>query len=337
MKHFLNFPGSDDTEYAGLIRSYWPSQLINEKNTDIKVDIALSFYPIFNGEIEKYYGVILNRQCTTEQILCVKEIKKLGKKIIYSLDDNLFEIPTYNKAFTYYDEEKQTNALAMILMADLVLVQSEHFKSFLINTFDITSDTIKVIENRIPKFIWNFNKTINLSETKPKILYTGSGSYLEDSKFLCPIIEQTSDDYTWIILGMGNKIVEHLTDSKASFFNVPWVPVKEYPEKLKELQPDLMLFPKLNNEFNKSRSSGKVFEASVLQCPIICSEFDDGWKEPYGFIHKKLIIEDWITEIKKILSDKQYYSEIVKKQNEQMKNMWLENYIDEYMNILKTI
>lgn len=114
-----------------------------------------------------------------------------------------------------------------------------------------------------------------------------------------------------------------------------WIHTPDYPKMLKEINPDVILFPKLDNSFNRCRSSSRVFEASALNVPIISTKFEDGWKEPYSKITRKLKVKIWEEAIDELVNDKLYYRTVVEEQKDMLEKNWLENYITNYFDIYK--
>lgn len=328
MNNILVFPSSDGEQYSGYIRSFLPAKVFNNKYKKTKMVCSLIF-----KDDDTSHTIVLNRQCTDRHTEIITNFLK-HKKLIYSLDDNIFEIPKYNNASAFYDVYKQSNILKIIDMSKFLIVQNKYFKKYCSEKFDIPLQKIKVIENKISKDIWG-DKKVDVPfdfKSKPTILYAGSQSYCEDFKFLLPIIKKTQDKYNWIVVGVS--ISNYVYD--VNVHNLPWIKMLEYPAKLKELNPDIVVFPKINNVFNKSRSSARVFEASALNVPIICTKFDDGWKEPYASITRPLNTQVWENEIEKLISNKDYYNRIIRKQQLMLEKNWLEDYIPEYYKVLAT-
>lgn len=123
------------------------------------------------------------------------------KRIIYSCADNHFEIPQYNSAFYWFNNDRLQTSLDIINLADVLIVQNKTMQDYCIQKKHVDPKKIKIIENRISKLDWA-DKAIKRPydfKSKPKILFTGSGSYCEDFKFLLPLIEKTHKNMNGIL------------------------------------------------------------------------------------------------------------------------------------------
>lgn len=267
--------------------------------------------------------VVFHRADTVEHHRIGMEMKAAGKKIVFDNDD------TYNLSKNHpffgldeagFEENKRMKNNVInnfIRNADLVTTTTE----FLADEYRKINDNVVVIPNYVDPDDWD--EPARNEGTKVRIGLVGSVAYHHDFHIIKDIIKELDDrgDVQLVLFGLQSKAHRKLNpkvsevhnkenkfwDSLKNKEHVPWCDMGEYFTTLNELKLDLMLIPRLENNFNKSKSNVKFLEAAMCEIPVIASSFNDG---PYekdingqnGIIVKTK--EEWEREINKLIKNK---------------------------------
>ena len=291
----------------------------------------------------------------------------------YEIDDLLMEIEKFNKvAYDFFDEEKKQNHMYMLKSADRITFSTEQLKKVYVEKYGVDPSKIRVVKNTLPQFLYNlpirseptyFGKEDKVerilrgmdangspmfeerktSGRKPRVFWSGSASHLGpngDLAFLLPLIRQTIDEYQWVFQGVYPPELESLVKTGKIEF-IPWYPTYGLSNiQFYRARPDICLAPLKPNFFNTCKSDLKLLECSALGAPVVCTSFNDydvGGKSPYEDVAEICIepnADIWKSAIDHLVSDQNYYMEVVKKQYKNLNSRWMENYLDTWESTL---
>lgn len=161
--------------------------------------------------------VICIRGCEPYTLTIVNEAKRLGRLIVYYLDDDLLHIPQEALSAPYYNDPliKET-MLKLIAMSDILWGVNDKIREVYENYF-----AGRWICNRPPvKMVFNSE---NFSENKINILYAGSIDHqklVED--ILSPVVDKLSKEYptkvSFTFIGSSSGIHNRENVNNISFF-----------------------------------------------------------------------------------------------------------------------
>lgn len=234
-------------------------------------------------------AVKVQRQASTQQKEFVKFLQSIkresGFKLIYEVDDVVFKelIPDYNKfKFAFDTEEIRQNCVDIINMCDEVTVTCDYMKK--IYQENTGKKEITVVPNFVPKF-WmgnHYNKrkiqqAYDDNKHRPRILYAGSGAHYDiDNKVggkddfaeVLDVVIKTRKKYKWIFLGaFPPPIAEYIRSREIEFYN--WTSLMAYPDAITKINPQLIVAPLIDNEFNRAKSNIKFLESCVMGLPCL--------------------------------------------------------------------
>jgi hypothetical protein len=313
-----------DLSGCGYLRCVAVQQILNNYNANVKIQLSLQY--IHPDSLIKYgiNTVVFHRAATPNQKIAWDLYKNICKRF-YMLDDDMFNIPEYNKnAHLFYNQEKIDCALSMMREADMVIVLNDVQKQLLIDRH-VSPDRITILPNYLPPW-YNISKK-RYRNKKPVVLCALSSSYNGEYEWLIPLIEKTKSKWQWKISGItppDNKIdgIEY-----HEFFHPT-----NYLKQLHELLPNVGLNIKLQNKFNMARQSLKPLEYALLGIPAITSKFQD-FQDPNAVVK---VENDYLTlehTIDSLLLNKQYRKNIIRKQYNIVKNKWLHNNINQWIQL----
>lgn len=287
---FMSYCG--DRQGCGTIRVIYPTLLINMyrdvKNQYVfEADYTTSF--INDPNFYKTYTFVQFQRSATDQHLkifqhYVKNIKPHARvPIVYELDDCLQDIPNWNYASGYYNNNTQP-VYDMLKMVDGMTTSTEELKTM----YSKYCNNIVVIPNHLPKFIWGEVNPKHLKQPRelkdrPRIGWAGSENHfcnVKSEEFkkgirggdfgtkLLDFIRKTTDKYQWVLSGA---CPVELNDIKDKIETHGWVDIFNYPNHLKKLDLDIAIAPLMPCSFNNCKSEIKVLEYTTVGVPGVYS------------------------------------------------------------------
>jgi len=185
--------------------------------------------------------------------------KPNGQKIVYDLDDNLWEIGYHNPAKGAYTPPVLRLLERILSKVDAVTVSTEPLKRY-ISRFH---DNIHVIPNMVP-YSAPPEKGLRL-----RIGWAGSNTHTNDFDFtLLKALERLKkeEDIDIVFFGWTPPYLSHTVQY------VPFVRPADYYAKLQELNYDIGLIPCAPTVFNASKSNVKFLEYSMLGAVSVASD-----------------------------------------------------------------
>ena len=324
------------------LRVIFPSLMLNQFMTK-NLMFRSSYSMFYTSSLDFYKNqtfIKFQRSATKEQLNYIKHVKNLRAiarnefGILYDTDDLLFgkKIPDYNISKKFYVENFD-NIKRILREVDGVIVSTNRLKQEIKNY----CKTVEVIENRLPGFLWDQKhpeqriKENESENRKPRILWAGSVSHFSGndlgdfSRELIDFIIKTRKKYTWVFFGCWPEELTNYIEIE----KFHWAKIVEYGRFLDVLSPDIGIAPLQKNQFNECKSNIKGLEFCSLGIPGVYSNL-----EPYkDFTLISDSTEEFISNIEKLCSDKQYRIDVFNKDFEKHKdNLYItEEYLKEYV------
>lgn len=332
LNYYADFSG------CGFWRMIWPEHIMNAYQ---KAIVHGSTVMVTD---EKYYTKVkcvrIQRQATPSQLKFYTYLKKLGEKmgfsVVYEIDDIVFheDIPDYNKfKGAFVDDNIRKATTEMMTMSDEITVTCDYMKEYYEEKTG--NKNITVIPNYPPKF-WldqydelETERNYNKRKKKPRVLYAGSGAHFDvdnianqkdDFHHVVQTVRKTVNKYQWIFIGAFPMGIRDLVRSGKVEYH-PWVPLYDYPRLVKKVKANVMVAPLHNNTFNKAKSDLKWIEGCALGLPTICQDLCTYQDAQFKFSTGAEMID----QIDSVMSDKNEYMKIVRKNRMIADTRWLEN------------
>lgn len=248
--------------------------------------------PLDTRQFQHCKVAVVQRQVSEQNRVAMQKIKETGLKIVYDLDDNIWNLPSFNpgkKLFT----EHQDGFLKCAEEADILTVSTKGLSTAARTGFKLFNKEILIIPNAIDFRLFAEKKLLKNDDTV-LIGWGGSNTHSEDVIEAFSIVEEvlnenekshlelvgaTSEVSHWEerITGSGIKQQRKITTAapiarhpKTHFRK--WVPVGEYPNRFAGWGWDIALAPLFDNRFNKSKSNIKMLEAAAIKIPCLVSD-----------------------------------------------------------------
>lgn len=242
------------------------------------------------------------REWTAYGSLLIKEAKKLGKKIWYDVDDNLFNIPTWNVAYKVFTQPRVRNGLLDILkQVDLVTITQDKLREEYVKH---TKAPIKILPNIAP---YGFFKKEVKEDGYIRILWAGSQTHVDDLKLIEPVIEQILKEFPnvyFTFVGFCLPSILNLDKVRIKLVD-PDVFVQTYYVNLMKASPDIALAPLADVNFNWYKSNIKLLEYGTLDCAVVASKIGEYGKfikhKQEGLLCSKYI--EWYKALKLLITN----------------------------------
>lgn len=278
--------------------------------------------------------VVYGRSYAMDPLPSIETYKKLGKKIVYDLDDDVWSVNPDNPA-QKAAKDKREQCAALLTEADVVTTTTELFKKRL----QKFNKNIVVCPNALD--FEKFPKRTKKNE-RLRIGYTGAASHWGDASLILDVIFelQKKYDFDFVLQGMtGMAIIAEVYSSrqilkqgaeperkhyhesilemykklkKLRYFHIPFYPPELYPSVLSDCNLDIGVAPLQDNKFNQVKSCIKFYEYAVTGTPTLASKVLP-YSEEVGYCAKNNF-KDWKKKLEKLIKDEGFREKLLKKQ-----------------------
>ena len=240
--------------------------------------------------------IVFQRQYDPNVLQVVNILRAHGKKVIYELDDSMWEIPPENEATKYWTDDKKANAEAIIQVCDAVTTSTEPLAERLRQL----NKNVYVIPNYIPEVtpLPKFDSIIRVG-------WSGSLSHRVDfnsdiTRALKDIKKKHKQKVELVFCGwIPEDLVGYVT-----FFEP--VPPMYYLNFLNELRLHIGIMPCTDIKFNECKSNLKFLEYSITKTASIASAiypYVHTITEDKGILVENGTYEEWFEAIDRLVED----------------------------------
>ena len=274
--------------------------------------------------------VMIPRVSEEQMITIMKDLQRMGKKVVVDYDDDMFNISPFSPHYGDFGTENvvvQHEGQSLVLwedgrninlklnrkradavrkaceLADMVTTTT----SICGDVYRAYNDNIVELPNCLDLSVW---QKLPLKEHEEvRLFWAGGASHYGDWCLLSealPIVMRKYPQAKLVL--MGSKFDGTLKDipkDRIEFHQ--WVPTPAYPYKIAILNPDIALIPLEDNTFNRSKSCLKFIEQGALEVPAVCSLVSP-YKEVYtganGVFIENNSTKGWVDGISALIEDK---------------------------------
>lgn len=315
-----------DNSGCSFVRLRWNALYLQSfQNTNI-IPIVSNIPIMYSEILRRTKAIMWQRPIDVTMVKNLKCVQpKYGFKMIAEFDDDIWDdIPEYNTCKVKTERNKKCLSETLPLF-DTVVVSTDYLKHNMEKTFFISN--VITVENVVPKFLYNIHST-RLTEDlkKPHILWAGANQhfrnpvpYTVNNPGMCGLKGDWSDEWIEFILDnvkddkieftmMGGVIPYFFEEIKEKITIIPWTDTNTFPRTYMSINPDIVIAPLAENEFNKCKSNIAYIQACAIGAVFIGSKFKDS---PY---------ENTITDLKDFwkYTNKDIYNNIVEYQDKFM-------------------
>lgn len=301
-----------DNSGCSHVRCRFFADYINANNFGVKA-VILPVYTLDPYILSNTRAVIWQKPCTLKHLPVIQKYKgfqrKFGFKMVYELDDLIFESPFRKQTLPEYNlssvRRKEHNldpeveeAMPQILrLFDTVMTSTDYLKKAVSLKYNL--DNVVTVKNTVPRFLWSCDKKkpITSDIEKPIVLYSGASGHYMNPNEICP-----TGDYgdwnnsfrEWVIKNVNEEKIDFKIMGDFPFFFkeiapkvtfIPWTNSYNYPRRCWSTGAHFQIAPLVDNEFNRCKSALKFYESSISGMGFIGSVFDSAADSPYEEIY----------------------------------------------------
>lgn len=324
---------------CGHLRIILPFAIANAKYARAsKLQFMTPAYPVFQDDVLTFTRAVwIQRPSSAETNGMTLQYKEHQEKYNYAmigeLDDCMWEVPEYNSSIRYSKIEMNRTIRDSFLMMDKVSVSTEYLKQSMHSTMDIPLENIVVNDNTIPKALYGSNEIRSVSNDieKPVVLYNGSPTHYNNATKMAgdlggniaEFIMKYHNEFKIVFMGGHPWYVDDLVKS-GKITQTPWFDTFEYGYALRRLQPDFILMPLVDNEFNRCKSNIKYLEACAVGAIGIGSKFKNSPYENNDITINVEMSAEQIRDLIHNLSVRDIFNRTLRKQEEYIAPRWMD-------------
>lgn len=263
----------------------------------------------------------------------IDKMHSMGKKVVFDLDDNIFEVSPYSQHYNRLgimpiESLDDDNTHLGMMWEDgkdgLDVKSNRQFQMYFIQVLrnvDAVTCATKPLQELYSRFnrnavhvpsgidvgLWKTDK--NDSQNKHfRILWTGAANHYSDAKNMMPVFEEIQKKYKNVRLAfVGNDwrmVKNNLDYSRVDVY--PWVSYEAYPYLLKTIKADIGIAPIQMTHFDDCRSAAKWWEYSCLNMPTIATNHGPYKREMNNGKTGLLVQTDkeWVSGLSALIEDK---------------------------------
>lgn len=255
IKNTSMFFTSGDSSGCFLYRTKYPAEMLGKS--------FHAGFPVGHEETKICRVIQLQRATNEFFIENIPKAQSAGQKIIYDIDDNLFEIPSYNPAFRPYNKKTLDVTRSIIRLCDAVTVSTVPLKDYFLEK--------RIAKNIyvIPNFMHSIPKYRDNSSEKIIIGYHGTNTHCGDfDAKLVGALRKVLEKYENVeFVCVGYNPIPDKNNPKIRF--IPFVPIDDFFDTIYNLKIDIGIAPLRDNIFNRCKSNIKFLEYSACSTATI--------------------------------------------------------------------
>jgi glycosyltransferase involved in cell wall biosynthesis len=258
---------------------------------------------IFAKEQVDWADVIVMQRVTGDVSLHVAKYCRLaGKKVIYELDDNVFNYPDSPEYKKDNVQQETVSVIKVLRQCDAMTTTTQAIAEAVNELVDIK---VYVLPNQI-----DFGNFPDLKVEKKNSLiigWAGGHFHVQDLSLIEEPLCRILDEYPEVMVAMLGCCPKVLYERyKGRIWVEPFSTVQDFFTKMALMRFDIGLAPLYKTEFARSRSNLRLLQYSALSIPAIGSEFGEyGTALNNGL--KGILAEDteWFEKISHLIENEQ--------------------------------
>jgi glycosyltransferase involved in cell wall biosynthesis len=291
--------------------------LYREFMPHLHIPNSVFLYHVYGLEPDKFAHcqvAVVQRLASVQNLKAMEIFKKMGMKIVYDLDDDMWSVPVYNPAFKVMKGWLPGFRICAV-NADMITVSTQHLRVAVKNELGKQCPPVEVVENAID---FNWFRPVAEPYRRNKqgrvvLGWAGTDTHTGDTKKVFDLIPDLMHELPQLEFEIaGVKLPEQFMaeDIRDRVRQRDFIPVSEFAAQWSSWQWDLSIAPVEQNSFNLSKSNIKCLEAAALGIPCIMSNVGEYAKFALKMEDSVAVlastIKDWREKIKRLVLDEPY-------------------------------
>jgi glycosyltransferase involved in cell wall biosynthesis len=307
----------------------WESVL--DRTTEVLYDLE--------KQVVKCNSIIWSRLSTKRGLATLLGFKHKysTKKNFAEIDDAVFHVDSSNPGHGHIAPDKDAYSvfLRQIEFCDALIVSTEFLKKYYKS---YTKKPIYVVKNAVDINMWNKLYGKRKENKKTKIMWQGGIHHGLDLQVLMPVIPKILKEFKDVEFHFVGCLPDNLK-MDGCIYHEPVI-IKKYPEKVAEINPDIIIAPLSDTILNRGRSNLRVIEAGAYRAPVVASGnknlpyYEILTKSKGGFLANNE--KDWYKGLHSLISDNKLRKQMGQSlYKEVLNNYNIKDVAREYLKILK--
>lgn len=296
-----------DRAACWFYRLHAPLIYVAKNNPDFDITVSGA---ITKEQLEKYFDiVILQRQYKMEVLAPVLELKRKGSKLIYEIDDNLFDIPKWNPAHKILSKKSVQSGIRRFLSEiDAIFVTTENLK----DVYSQYCEHVYVLPNSID-YTAMYEYTPN--NNKPVVCWQGSLTHTKDIAIAEKQFAKIAADDDLVFkmwCGLDYKSGKPSFDIPGTQV-VQLVPFEAFFQMFSQMDVTVGLAPLAANTFNCGKSNLKFLEYTAQGAVTVASAVGP-YKDTIEDGVTGILVEDnrdWYERVREVIDDPEHRENIL--------------------------
>ena len=249
----ISNPASPGTDYYRTVGPF--TRLARDYPQELTVDIKSPDNALW-FDIYAADAVMFQRPNGNQLLGYIQEAKRMGKKILFDIDDLLHDIPDSNPAAPHFGKVRDTITQALDY-CDHLFVSTPPLQRYYSNY--LPPNKITMVRNA-----WNPDdhpaQEVEPDATPVRMLWRGSATHMADLHTIKPALRVMLKDsaFTTVFCGLPSWMAFDMHKENAQF--VEWQTLFNYFKLMREAKPNYGFFPLVHDQFNLCKSNIFVIE-----------------------------------------------------------------------------
>lgn len=231
------------------------------------------------NEISECDVVVVQRLMTAANIEFFKLMRAHGLKIIYDLDDNVWNLPPKNPAKVYFHRDESVEGLlACAEWADAITTSTRHLQNVVYDKWG----HLQNIQTGKDIPVYHFENSVDLNWFRPPAIprdpnkvvigWGGSNTHAGDLEFVWQMLPKIVDMYPNVYLEFVGMDAPPSIKDHPRVMQRQWCHISEFANRFATWNWDIVLAPLEDHKFNKSKSGIKMVEAGCISSPCLAQD-----------------------------------------------------------------
>jgi glycosyltransferase involved in cell wall biosynthesis len=257
--------------------SGWWRMVLPGRHMDVDGwDIDCTAAPVDYDHLLEYDTVFVQRIHDWESYYMLEKLRSAGLKIVYDIDDDLFNITPDNPAYHEITRDDQLAAANCMKLADVVTTTTDELRRRLMGVLDGVNPVV------VPN-AWDvddgWSHSIGSPDGFKRILWSGGASHAKDWEECFEAVSeiiQERDNVRLMILGFLPPCIEKSVNLPHFRNRIEFCGFRDpetYYNLIHHVRADVGLAPVCSTNFNAAKSPIKFLEYSLIGVPTVASNW----------------------------------------------------------------
>lgn len=221
-------------------------------------------------ELREYEVVVVQRQVSPGNLKAMHMMKEAGLKLVYDLDDDMWNLPASNPAQRAFKQVEEGFALCA-KEADVITVSTKGLRGAVRTSMPNLKQEVLVTPNAMD-FCWFSPSALSKDDGEVRVGWAGSNTHAGDLYEAWNVLSGLWEKHKNLRFDFVGMAAPDKLKGRERVQARPWVPVGEFPNRFASWSWDIAMAPLAQNRFNRSKSCIKMLEAAAVGIPCLASD-----------------------------------------------------------------